>query len=136
MKDGNKESTKELLSTYRTLFAINVSGIFLVVNWVVRKDFIPVTTWLFWAGVGFWVFSAAAMTYLFLLVVPKLANEEDAIIFQRPVLLTARWGFLTFLLGYGALMLSVGPIGQAAGARSTPVGGGPCLSSSSYSASV
>jgi hypothetical protein len=111
MKDGNKESTKELLSTYRTLFAINVSGIFLVVNWVVRKDIVPVTKWLFWVGVGSWVFSAAAMTYLFLLVVPKLANEENTIIFQRPVLVTARLGFLTFLLGYGTLVLSVVQIG-------------------------
>ncbi|MDQ8697295.1 hypothetical protein [Hyphomicrobium sp. LHD-15] len=109
MKDGNKESAKELLSTYRTLFAINVSGIFLVANWVVRGEVVPITTWLFWAGIGCWILSSVMMTYLFLLVVPKLANEENAIIFQRPVLATARWSFLAFALGYGALMLSVVP---------------------------
>jgi hypothetical protein len=107
MGEGNKESAKEILSTYRTLFAIDVSGRFLLANMYVRQEIHIRVPCPFWTGVVLWVLSAMAMIWLFFIVVPKLYDEEADIIYQRSVLIPSMIGFWFFILGYAGIIYGI-----------------------------
>lgn len=105
--DGNKESAKEILSTYRTLFAIDISGVFFLVNMYVRDEIhirVPIP---FWIGLGLWVISALAMLWLFFIVPPKLFHADKGIIYQRSVLIPSMVGFWFFILGYAGILYGI-----------------------------
>jgi hypothetical protein len=107
MTDGNKESTKELLSTFRSLFAIDISGLFLIVTLYTRSliDFHLLAAGLI--GIILAVVSAVAMIYLFFLVIPRLHNEDESIIYDWPVIIVSNVGFWTFILAYSIIVVSI-----------------------------
>jgi hypothetical protein len=117
MTDGNKESIKELLSTFRTLFAIDVSALFLIVNLYSQDRLQFVSPLAFWVGAIFSVFSVALMVYLFLLAVPKIFREEDAIAYQTDIKIVSAASVMLFFIGYTLLALNIsfrsGPVKSA-----------------------
>lgn len=107
MDDGNKESAKELLSTFRTLFSIAVSGIFLVVTLRIKNEISICSDAIFKIGIVCGILSLLAMMYLFFLVIPKLYNSIEGIIYKKDVWIVATFSIATFAIGYGSILYSV-----------------------------
>jgi hypothetical protein len=80
MKDGNKESAKEVLSKFRSLFAICISGTFFVTTVVTRLPLEKYNTDLYSIGFVCSTLSSLCMIYLFLLIVQNLRDENDDMI--------------------------------------------------------
>jgi hypothetical protein len=107
MDDGNKESIKEMLSTFRTLFAIGVSGLILLANLNANRALRYHSNNLFWFGMMLAAFSLAMMVYLFFLAVPKISEQEDAIIYQRDILIVSLISFWSFIVAYVLILIDV-----------------------------
>ena len=107
MDDGNKESIKELLSTFRTLFAINVSGIILLANLNERNELSYHSVKWFWAGMILAAISLSTMIYLFFLSIPKILQQEDRIIYQPDIMVVSLVSFWSFLSGYIIIVADV-----------------------------
>jgi hypothetical protein len=107
LSDGNKESAKELLSTYRTLFAINVSGLFLVATLASRGQLSFKSPLLAKIAIVLAAISLLIMIYQFFLILPKLYKAEDGIIYQVPVVVTSVLSFLLFCAAYILILLAV-----------------------------
>ncbi len=107
MNDGNKESTKELLATFRALFAINVSAIVLLLNLNARGELAQASPALFKVAIGCAMVSLVGMTYLFFLAIPKLSDEDERIIFQGDVLLTSLSSIACFFVAYAVVALNI-----------------------------
>lgn len=106
MKDGNKESAKELLATFRTLFALNASALFLVVNLHTQDLLTHASVGWFWLGIVLAGLSLLTMIYLFLLAIPKLFREEDRIVYQSDIQFASAMSIFCFFVGY-AIIASV-----------------------------
>jgi esterase/lipase superfamily enzyme len=106
LSDNNKESVKELLSTYRTLFAMNVSGIFLVATLQSRHDFSFKFPHVAKFAVAVAGVSAALMVYLFFLALRKIHFAEDDIIYQVPVRFAALSSFALLLVAFVAILFA------------------------------
>ena len=107
MDDGNKESAKELLSTFRVLFSIDVSALFFLVNFSQKGQIAFSSVWLFYFAVSLATVSLMAMIYLFFLTIPKIARSEAAIIYQPDMLITSSVALVSFLASYVILSLDV-----------------------------
>lgn len=104
LSDANKESVKELLSTFRALFALDVSGLALVIPLRLRGEIGLTKPSLFLLAVSCGVAAALLMVYLFLLALQKIHRAEPSIIFQRPIVFSSV-GAVAFLLAAVVLMI-------------------------------
>lgn len=106
VKDGNKESTKELLGAFRTIGSANLSIVLVLATLAARTpNFIP-----FWGAIASTVLllvSLGLCIWLFLLVIRKLALELDDIIDLPDVKATAALAFAAFILGCGVLLATL-----------------------------
>lgn len=107
MTDGNKESIKELLATFRALFAIDVSAILLLLNLNARGELAQASQVLFKVSIAFAVTSLIGMVYLFFLAMPKISDEENHIIYQNDVLVTSLVSLAFFFAGYTMVALNI-----------------------------
>lgn len=104
MNDGNKESVKELLGAFRIVASADLSILLGVVAINSRRDdFRPSFGYV--ASLALLIASLSACIYLFLLCISKIAKEDEAIIDQRPVKLTAAAALLMLLLATVLLVL-------------------------------
>lgn len=106
MSDGNKESLKELLSTFRTLFAILISGLFFSVTFAAKVQMMEFSRNIFWLGIFLGVFSIFSMIYLFFLAIPKLLKEEEDIIEKLDIKILSSIALGAFFSSYLCLALS------------------------------
>ena len=99
MRDGNKESTKELLSTFRTITAIALSLLIFSSN----RSLAPLTSTLeqvlFAVSFVLLTVSVATAIYICLIVIPKLLNEVENIIDQAEVRASSFVSLACFMLG-------------------------------------
>jgi hypothetical protein len=98
MKDGNKESIKELLGAFRIISSADLSIILAI---VAAKSRIPdiLADRIYISSIVALSLSLAGCIYLFLLAIRKIYFEEDAIIESRDVKTTAGLSLLLFLAG-------------------------------------
>lgn len=104
LSDGNKESAKELLATFRSLFTLCVSGIFLLVSLNAKGSIIVCNLPLYRTGLSLGIISIIAMIFLFFLVIPKLSSCDEDIIYLSDVRITSLVAFSTFFLSYVLLI--------------------------------
>lgn len=100
LDDGNKESAKELAATFRALFAIAVSGEFLLLSLNARGGLPVCSPGLFRVGMLLGLISIVSMIYLFFLIINKLFHYEEEIVDGRAVKWTSRFAVLSFLTAY------------------------------------
>lgn len=104
MKDGNKESSKELLSTLRTVIALSLGLLIYASN----RSFVPISGWveeiLYYAFFIFSVASIALAIYVCLVVISKLSSEVDDIIYQDDVHKTSLASLISFVSSCGLLV--------------------------------
>jgi len=108
MKDGNKESTKELLSTFRTLFALGGAVILLVIGLRTRGFRFYSSDLLMDICLMAATVSLSLMVYLFFVVIGKVHREAEDIVYQPDVLALSMLALLLFFgahLGMAANML-------------------------------
>lgn len=108
MKDGNKESAKELLSTLRTLFTILISMIFFMVTFFERNSD-KIDKCIIYFGYFFGVISIFSMIYIFLLLIAKLKREEEDIIGSAQVRTLSLFALLTFFISFSLMASSAYP---------------------------
>ena len=106
MLDGNKESAKEMLSTFRAVSGTALSTLIVICGLRTRGD-LPLYGWQFYPSIALLAICVISATYLFLLTIPKLHAEETDIIECPDVRHTARISLLSFIGGIGILVLSL-----------------------------
>lgn len=104
MRDGNKESAKELLSTFRLVAGAAVSIFLLFANLQIRGLLYPTNTAIFIVGLAAQVLSVSLCSWLLLLVVAKLHREDENIAYQVPTLVIGGGALFCFLVGIVCLL--------------------------------
>jgi hypothetical protein len=105
MRDGNKESAKELLSTFRMVAGAAISIFLLFANLQIRGVLHPQNSVIFTVGLAAQVLSVLLCSWLFLMVVGKLHREDEDIAYQVPTLVIGGGAMACFLLGIICLLL-------------------------------
>lgn len=104
MRDGNKESSKELLSTLRTLVALALALLVFASN----RSLVPIVgraeECLYIAFFVLSVVSIFLSIYVCLMVIAKLSSEIDEIVYQTDVLATSLASLISFVLACGILI--------------------------------
>ena len=95
MKDGNKESAKELSAIFRLTFTASIS-ITLILFGLIARNQIEANKKIELSIILF-IISAIINIYLFLLIVPKIYKEEENIIYTTSVYWTARLAMVAFI---------------------------------------
>jgi cytochrome bd-type quinol oxidase subunit 2 len=98
MKDGNKESIKELLATFRALSGICLSVLILAMGLNARNE-LPLDHSLFLAVSILLVLSLICTVLLFLFAIPKIHDETDSIIYDLQIRALSFSAFLSFASG-------------------------------------
>ncbi len=104
MRDGNKESAKELLSTFRLVAGAAVSIFLLFANLHIRGLLCPKDPAIFQAGLAAQVLSVLLCSWLLRLVVGKLHREDENIAYQVPTLVIGGGALFCFLVGIACLL--------------------------------
>jgi hypothetical protein len=101
VKDGNKESTKELLAAFRFIAGAALSLALATLAFVAKQG--SDTSQLMLVSLFSLTISFLLSIYLFLLAIPMLRREEADIIKQPPIKYTSATSLLTFMVGTGTL---------------------------------
>ena len=104
MKDGEKESTKELLAFFRSIFTTDVSILLLSIS--LREKISITSPILFFISISFLLISAILCLYIFSTSVPKLFREESGIIYQIDIVLPGLAAIGAFVIGGSLLVMS------------------------------
>ena len=106
MKDGNKESTKEMLSSFRAIGGASLS-ILLASAAIRSKSPEYFSNYAFFTSSACFFASTCLSVYLFLITIPLLYNESPGIIWNPAVKRTAASCLLFFVIGTIAIMTSL-----------------------------
>ena len=109
MRDGNKESAKEMLGAFMAIGGASLS-IALVVTVGLAREYLLLNFYISIFSLFSLFLSFMSSIYLFLVTIPKLLNEEDApggIINFPDVRYTAAFSLGTFLVGIFSLLVSI-----------------------------
>lgn len=98
MKDGNKESIKELLSAIRTVVGIALSTLLVAIGLKARAEF-PIGDGFFYTSLALLGLSVISGIYFFLLAILKIYHEEDEIIYLRDIRIVSLATIATFIGG-------------------------------------
>lgn len=104
MKDGEKESSKELLAFFRVIFTTDISILLLSIS---LRDKIQITSpCIFLVSMILFCASAIVCFYIFLVAVPKIYREEEKIIYSPEIVIPGLSALFMFLTGGVLLVLS------------------------------
>jgi hypothetical protein len=98
VKDGNKESTKEMLAAFRIISSADLSIILVLATAKTRAPN-DISNWVVFLPGAAFSLSLAFCVHLFLLSIRRLSNETPAIIDLPEIKGTAIKSLVTFLLG-------------------------------------
>ncbi|RWX78879.1 hypothetical protein EPK99_09895 [Neorhizobium lilium] len=104
MDDGNKESTKELLGSFRVIASADISIALALLVGATRFSETESGP-LLWISISAFFLSFLASVYLFLLVIPRLQHEKPKIIEMPPVKAIAAASLCLFLVALVCLIL-------------------------------
>lgn len=105
MKDGNKESTKEMLAVFRIIASAGLSLILLLATFKNRTP--DLSDWLVYPATLFFSASLLFCLYLFLQAITLLASETDAIIDQPRIKIPALAAMGLFMTGIASLLAAL-----------------------------
>lgn len=106
MRDGNRESAKELLSTIRINVSISISTV-LVASGLWARHELPIPWLCFIVSTSALCISIIVAIYTFYLAIVKFHNEDEGIIYSQDIWVCSVVNLLFFIVGQAMLIFSL-----------------------------